>query len=455
MQYTPMIPNGLGYVYNSLKPLNLNISVLDLNIFYYYQKPQWWTVEGGFDLWSNQDWVLENWGVEIAKLAKAIVTDKPPMVGISVSGTSQCFANELIKQIRGLSDTIILIGGYSCEYHYTAAFNVPDYDYMIIREAEKTLPDLMEYLIKGIPIADMPGVLSRYDSPERTWRDGEIPTDVDAVDFPRYEWANLDIYPGAMPLMMSRGCGWGRCHFCSECFEYRIRNPIKVADEIEWLINHGKQQFVFGDSSLNSDHDVLMTLCNEMIERKLNCWFRGQYHVDKHSSVETFLRLGEAGCGSLAFGIDGWTDRVLKLQNKGYTMAMAEEVLKNCISAGIPTSVNMIIGVPGETEDDISESIENIIRLKNYISAFQNMNNLILSAGSNYYLNPEKYNIAFNGDKDKLYKESPVAIPEESWYSYDPFIDNGVREARRRRIANALVNAGVNLTDYARWQAKV
>jgi len=220
---------------------------------------------------------------------------------------------------------------------------------------------------------------------------------------------------------------------------------------MEWLVHHGKQGFVFGDSSLNSDHTKLMILCEELIKRELQCRFSGQYHVSKYDTLEDFLTIRKAGGGNLTFGIDGWCDNVLKLQNKGYTMQMVEKTLKSCHDAGLATSVNMVIGVPGETEEDIDESIENICRLGKYINNFQNLNILILGAGSVHYLDPARFGIEFR--QEGLYPSA--VIPDDMWFSSNPYIDAEIRQNRRQRIAKAIINAGINLTDYARWQAKV
>ncbi|MFC2040931.1 radical SAM protein, partial [Chloroflexota bacterium] len=157
---------------------------------------------------------------------------------------------------------------------------------------------------------------------------------------------------------------------------------------------------------------------------------------------------------SLVFGVDGWTDHTLRLENKGYTMSMVEENLRSCHQAGIVVAVNMVIGIPGETEEDVTETINNIIRCKRYIDYLQNINTLILAAGSEYYRNPEGYNIHLRGDRREIYEKHPYFIPPDLWYSDDPYIDQQVRVNRSRRIYETLAAAGVNITDYAKWEVE-
>jgi radical SAM superfamily enzyme YgiQ (UPF0313 family) len=230
--------------------------------------------------------------------------------------------------------------------------------------------------------------------------------------------------------------------------------PKKVVDEIEWFVERGYYDFLFNESDMNGDPDSLVEICNEISRRKLKITFSGELRVDKRGTSEFFKCLHEAGCSQLVFGVDGWSDHTLRLQNKGYTISMVEENLRNCHEAGISVNVNMVIGVPGETEEDITKSINNIIKCKDYISCFQNLNILILGAGSQYYLNPEQFDIRFRGEKRELYEKYPYFIPPEFWYSVNPYIDLKVRVERLKRIFYDLSSGGVNVGEYAQWEVE-
>jgi len=80
-------------------------------------------------------------------------------------------------------------------------------------------------------------------------------------------------------------------------------------------------------------------------------------------------------------------------------MEMVFQNLRTVIAAGIRTTVNMVIGVPGETEGDVDDAIRNIASCKNYISVVESFNTLLLVCGSEYYRNPE--NTKFDSEKQK------------------------------------------------------
>jgi radical SAM superfamily enzyme YgiQ (UPF0313 family) len=113
----------------------------------------------------------------------------------------------------------------------------------------------------------------------------------------------------------------------------------------------------------------------------------------------------------LRYGIDGWSKNTLKLHKKGYTLEMIEEVIRYTHNAGINVSINLVIGIPFETEADIDETIENILKNKKYYRFIANINTLMMFNGSVYWDEPDKNGIIFKSDRAELYKKYPRVIP--------------------------------------------
>ena len=222
-----------------------------------------------------------------------------------------------------------------------------------------------------------------------------------------------------------------------------------MADEIEHHTKYGFQAFHFNESDVNGDPQALHDLCSEMISRALKVKFLGQLRIDRRNTAAYFKHLAKAGFTHLRFGVDGWTDNIIRLQNKGYNMEMVFQNLRDCHAAGITTTVNMVIGVPGETEDDVDEVIRNIVSCKNCISVVESFNTLLLVCGSEYYRNPDKYKIRFRKDRKEVYATHVHYIPSELWYSEEPYIDQEVRMRRMERILNELYKQGVNIGSFA------
>ncbi len=462
-----LMPNGLGYVHNALKKEGIKFQTLDLDIIMYHRfhihrlfdthgkvltpggkelPDDPWMAES-MDVWDDPD-ALKYFQSEIDETVRALVKAQPKILALSIQQCNINFCRGVVNGVKScLPDTIILVGGYSC-YQPSLGLRVfPECDYMVIGEGDLTIGPLVKRLISGERPHDLPGVLSRYDSSKRTFSPGPMLHDLDAPDMPKYEWFSLDVYRNynhyrLTPIIASRGCRWSRCKFCGERLFWRIRNPKKFVDELEWLCDHGCDLFVFNESDLNGMPDVLLEICDEIIRRGLIVRLSGQLLINRKNTRAFFDRLRAAGFISLRFGVDGWSKNTLKMQCKGYSPPIISQNLKDCHEAGIYIEVNAVIGAPGETDEDIKESIELMLANKPYIGRLANINPLQLVPGSEYLLMPSKYNIHFREDKQKICEKYFSGIPSNLWYSTNPYIDEKIRQERCERILSTLRQNG-------------
>lgn len=468
-----MIPNGLGYVHNALLRSGVRCQTLDLNVIWFQrfcqqrlllQTPV--VTAGGYvlkdSLWSGTEhleWereeIWEHFRPEIDALLEQISHQGPKAVGLSVHASNRAFCRRFVAELRRAApNSLVVVGGYDCAYPEIGPRLFPDFDYMVIFEGDLTVGPLAAAIARGERPKDLPGVLSRYDTPGRVWQPGPLLEDLDDVDSPRYQWAGLHLYgmPGAtVPITGSRGCHWGRCRFCAECFPFRRREPRKVVDEMEEWTHRGSDHFHFYESDVNGDPQALDDMCSEIIRRELHLCLSAQIRVDKRNTSEYFQHLRRAGFLHLRFGVDGWTDHVLALQRKGYTMATVRQNLRDCRAAGITTGVNLVVGVPGETDEDVDHTIANLVDCKEHYDTLEFINPLSLGCVSEYYRHAEQYQIRFRRDKEALRDEHPYDVPDEFWYSEQPYIDKQVRRARMERIAEAVRRAGVKLGGWTEW----
>lgn len=474
-RYLPLMPNGLAYVDDCLRRHGHKVQVLDINIILYHRfhsarlmvgdehKPlpsgrmmveDPWTPTGVSEFEESE--VIDHFWPHFEELLSKIEKAPPKVVGISVSSNSLGISLRFVQALRKrLPGVCVLIGGYICTYGAAGPERFKDFDYMVIGEAEVSLPPLAQALKRGERPKDLPGIVSRYDTPGRGVIDPVTPADITDLGFPSYHWIDLQSYSTfngnhLVPISSSRGCAWGRCRFCSETFLYRKRSPQSVADEVAYLIGKGAKKFHFNESILGGDPDNLFNICTEFINRGFDANFTGQIHVNKKQSVEYLKHMKKAGFRHLRLGIDGWSENVLRNQRKGYNMKLVKQCHENCREAGISIDVNILIGVPGETEEDINETIENLRSIRHCVRAIGSYNTLNLTQGSEYFNYPEDYGIVFHGDKQEIYNKHKYVIPPELWYSVNPYIDYDVRIKRAEKVANALKEMGFNLSTYSK-----
>lgn len=468
------MPAGFAYVHNALKKTGVKFQTIDLDIIIYHRYHSHrildgmaeLTTPGGYILpedpwqpvhyldWEKPD-VIEYFRSDINEIVEGLIQARPKIIGLSLQQVSISFAREVVKGVRkGLSDVVILVGGMSCYRPEAAKIVFPEADYTIIGEADLIVGPLVELLAKGEKPYDMPGVLSRYDSPNRVFVPGPLPHDLDSLDFPHYEWTNVHLYRNwngyhLVPIVGSRGCIWSRCRFCAERFQWRTRSPENIAGELEWLAKQGCETFVFNESDLHGDPKLILQLCDEIIKRNLKLNITAQLRCHKQTDREYYKKLRSAGFRCLRFGVDAWSENTLRLQLKGYTKDIITQNLEAASKAGISIETNLVIGVPGEREEDIDETIDLIVQNKPYIWRVAFISPFMLLRGSCYWEEPEKYNIVFRGNKDEAYNKCPVEIYDLEWYSTDPYIDAEIRYKRFMKVVLALQKQNVNIGDFA------
>lgn len=468
-RYLPMVPNGLAYVDLLLRREGFKTQLLDIGIILYHRYHQRRLLEGrgpevladgsmlDEDPWSatgvtefSRDAVVAYFWPQLEVLIALIEERQPKVLGLSLNGSNNLFSQRVIEAVRQrVPNCCILVGGYSCVNEFLGPRIFSSYDYMVMGEAEVSLPPLAHALMRGERPKDLPGIHSRWDSPTRTPVQFLRPQNLDALGWPKYEWVDLAALYRTynrslfMPISGSRGCSWGRCRFCAERFPYRSRSPESVVDEIQYFYEKGVRKFHFNESDVNGNPQLLHNMCTEIMRRGIVVHMMGQLRIDKRINLEFLQHLAQAGFRHLRFGVDGWSFNVLRLQKKGYNTRLIKDVLKSSYLANIWTTVNVVVGVPGETAADIEETIENLLACRGWIRRVESFNALILAAGSEYYLSPEEYGIKFVEDKNELYETYKAAIPEGLWYSERPYIDAKVRARRIYRIKKALNDVGM------------
>jgi radical SAM superfamily enzyme YgiQ (UPF0313 family) len=473
-RYMPFMPNGLGYVCNILRKAGVSFQAIDANIIMYHryharrlrEAPNPIVAPSGYavprDPWDNTsigEWekaeLVDFFWPDLEELLGRIAERPPRVLGISLNGGNRAVARRFVGTVRErLPGLPVVVGGYDCVYPEVGPRLFGDYDHMVIAEAELTLGPLAEALGRGERPGDLPGIVSRYDSPDRAWEAPPLLQDLDSIGFPKYEWMDNAVYQTYdrkhfVPITASRGCNWGRCRFCAECFPFRRRSPGNVVDEIQYMVKRGFRTFHFNESAANGDPKALYDICSRILNRKLRVQLMGQLRIGRRNTKEYFRHLERAGFRHIRFGVDGWSDRALRLQRKGYDMETVYRNLRDCSAAGIRATVNVVLGVPGETEADVDDAIRNIIRCKDHFDIVESLNTLILAHGSEYFTNPERYGIRFRGDRDRIYEEHFSQIPPDLWYSTSPYIDQDVRLERLDRLCHSLDEGGVGVGTFA------
>lgn len=196
----------------------------------------------------------------------------------------------------------------------------------------------------------------------------EIPfLDYDILKIEEYRLnATIAAYPTIddrnqnIPVMTSRGCPH-RCCFCASHTVHgrrmryysleRVRNDLKrLKDEYQ------AKTIIFQDDQFLSSKKRALAIIGMLKQFGLTAFFPNSlalYALDR----ELLEALKGVGVNQLVLAIESGSDRVLKeLMHKPLDLKIVKQVTDDCRALGIYTDVNILIGVPGETKQDIAEA---------------------------------------------------------------------------------------------------
>ena len=155
-------------------------------------------------------------------------------------------------------------------------------------------------------------------------------------------------------LVMARGCYWHKCAFCDVVLPYvgcfRMPDCIDIVDAIEGIREQGTgiRGIHFVDEAMPPS--VIKGMCEEILRRKLKVEWWGNIRFDAAFTPALAKLMAKAGCIAVTGGLECANDRLLKLMNKGITLAGAEKVLKAFKAAKIFVHAYLMYDFPTETK---------------------------------------------------------------------------------------------------------
>ena len=190
--------------------------------------------------------------------------------------------------------------------------------------------------------------------------------DLNDMPLPRHELLPLQTY--RMPMLKgpftfivpSRGCP-AACTYCIKHVTYqnsvRTRSPENVMRELWQLKRLGLNNVHMYADLFTVDREQVIGICQRMIDENIQLKWTCNSRVD-FVDEELLRTMARAGCHLIAWGIESGNEQILKHARKGATPSKARQSLTWAKKAGIKNWGYFIIGLPGETEATIRETID-------------------------------------------------------------------------------------------------
>ena len=338
-RHPPFIPLGIGYLAAVLEKNGYTVNVIDCQALKLTLKE------------------VEN---ELRKR-------QPDVVGLTSTTLTYKSALEIIKvSKKALPNCLTVIGGSHVTFWDDKALQeCPQLDIVVRKEGENTLLELVQKLEADKSFSDVLGITYRKGKEIVRTPDRPYIEDLDSLPFPAFHLFPLNQFNKygniIFPVMTSRGCVFW-CEFCTAVRmfgrKYRIRNPKKVVDELEFLYKkYGEKQYTFYDDTFTVDQTRTEEICNEILKRGLKIKWDCETRVDMVTK-DLLLKMREAGCIAVWYGVEAGSQKVRDAMGKGISTQQTFNAFKWTQDAGMIAVASIILGFPGETKETAWESVK-------------------------------------------------------------------------------------------------
>jgi anaerobic magnesium-protoporphyrin IX monomethyl ester cyclase len=324
-----------------------------------------------------------------------IVAAKPDILGISaIVSTSYEYTKRLSLDIKKkLPDTLIVVGG-NMAASAEILLRKTGTDLCVIGEGEKSFLNVVQRSetthnpgefadITGLALVDRDGnfintgyetALPAKDIWDIDLTDLEKATDINNVfhkvfvdDVPVYEWVAKD--PRSYEphrrnktfgqIACVKGCV-ARCTFCHR-WDKGVRHvPVdNIMRELDLYIENYNLGFVmiFAET-FGNDKRWLKEFCEEIKKRDVLWWSGGLRANAAASTQEWIANMHDAGASCLTYGNETGSEKMLQIMEKKVKIEDNYNSMKWTIEAGIHTGIQLVLGMPGENNETIQETIE-------------------------------------------------------------------------------------------------
>ncbi|MDY6987991.1 MAG: radical SAM protein [Thermodesulfobacteriota bacterium] len=301
----------------------------------------------------------------------------PDVIGFSVVTNQWAYAQELAKWAREATSAPLVCGGIHALAAPEEILRTGLFDYVFRGEAEEAFLEFVEKWSRQEDVTEVRNLGHIQNgniriNPVRPLPElKELPPkDYDIFDFQKI----IDAKNGWVGLMASRGCPFS----CTYCFNHQMvkyyrkdlhcsfkeLNYIRHFDieqmiaEIDYLLSHYRNinMFIFDDDLFTFYRPYVAAFC-QAYKKVCSIPFVVNAHVG-FFDAERARSLAEANCKIVKFGVESGSARIRRqILNRHMTNEKISKSIQTAHAFGLHTSVFLMIGLPGETLDDLMATI--------------------------------------------------------------------------------------------------
>lgn len=315
----------------------------------------------------------------------------PTVLGLSLYEMQLQSSIDFLQKIKAWNPSVItVVGGHFATFNaHEILNNISFVDLVVVGEGELSFVHLLNEIKKGE---------KEYKTKGVCYRKNNIIIDNGISDYVK----DLDSLPYALRsdinreklitnISSGRGC-YGNCSFCStnafdkkqKAHGIRIRNPLKIVEEIEHLVKkNNAYHFFFTDDNFLATELVspgwITTFTDEIKRRNLKIIFNFDCRVDD-VDVDSLKLLKEIGLIGVFLGVESNSENTLQVYNKETSLGKNINAIKVLRKLRIDYWIGNIMFHPLTTLQDIEADVRFFDDI-NYTLYFNYANPVSLLAG--------------------------------------------------------------------------
>jgi len=319
----------------------------------------------------------------LKELATRLKGPRPDVIGIKAYSRDVDFLASVVAACRQQAPgAYIILGGPHANAQPEQAMEQLAINCLVLHEGEEVLPAIVEHLADGRALTDITGLYLRQGKEVVYTGERAFIDDLDSLAMPAWDLAVNPVYDQryhrfhegdprypdvyqvrekSMTLFTSRGCPY-QCIYCHNIFGKRLRthSAAYVWRQLATLYQkYGVHQFYIWDDIFNLDARRAHRICDLIISSGYDIrlsfinGLRGDILTE-----ELLYKLKQAGTFFISYAIETAAPRLQKLIKKRVNLDKLKRMITvTSREAGIITQGYFMLGFPGETREELEQTV--------------------------------------------------------------------------------------------------
>jgi len=294
----------------------------------------------------------------------------PAVIGYNLITENFLDTLAAIEGVKRLTGIPVIAGGLHMSLYPAETMTHEAIDYGVTGEGWQTLPDLLERLAAGADPASVRGICYREGGEYRVTEPRPDTLTLEDVPFPARHLLPNDRYTTVMSrqwpitvMVSALGCPF-RCAYCDVPGDrYQARPAEHVVAEMEECVRKfGIREIWFQDESFTIDKNRSAEISELLLSRGVEVKWSIRTRPDLVDRKNLRL-MKRAGLMKVHLGVESGSPEVLERLNRKMDLETIRRAVRWSREEGITTLGFFMIGLPGETAEDVRRTIKLALEL--------------------------------------------------------------------------------------------